>query len=92
MIYYGILSACLLAQLHILANSNRAGECLEPRDRRLDLKSHCVRKGWLALTQLPVVFLFGTKNGLAGLLLGRGPEKLNIFHRWSGRGVFHDHY
>lgn len=47
-------------------------------------------QGFLALAQLPVVFLFGTKNSIVSLLLGpgHGYEKLNYIHRWSGRGLF----
>jgi ferric-chelate reductase len=46
--------------------------------------------GFLALAQLPIVFLFATKNSLLSLLLGpgNGYEKLNYIHRWSGRGMF----
>jgi len=48
------------------------------------------RAGFLAIAQLPVVFLFATKNSLLSLLLGpgNGYEKLNYIHRWSGRGLF----
>lgn len=48
------------------------------------------RGGFLALAQLPVVFLFATKNSILSLLLGpgNGYEKLNYIHRWSGRGMF----
>ncbi|KAI0295169.1 iron reductase [Multifurca ochricompacta] len=48
------------------------------------------RAGFLALAQLPIVFLFATKNSLLSLLLGpgNGYEKLNYIHRWSGRGLF----
>ncbi|CAL1697507.1 unnamed protein product [Somion occarium] len=48
------------------------------------------RAGFLALAQLPVVFLFATKNSILSLLLGpgHGYEKLNYIHRWSGRGLF----
>ncbi|KAI8992723.1 iron reductase [Trametes punicea] len=48
------------------------------------------RAGFMALAQLPVVFLFGTKNSVLSLLLGpgHGYEKLNYIHRWAGRGLF----
>lgn len=44
----------------------------------------------MALAQLPIVFLFGTKNSVLSLLLGpgNGYERLNFIHRWSGRGMF----
>jgi ferric-chelate reductase len=46
--------------------------------------------GFMALAQLPVVFLFATKNSLFSLLLGpgHGYEQLNYIHRWSGRCMF----
>ncbi|KAH9041888.1 iron reductase [Lactarius deliciosus] len=48
------------------------------------------RAGFMALAQLPIVFLFATKNSILSLLLGpgHGYEKLNYVHRWSGRGMF----
>lgn len=48
------------------------------------------RAGRIALAQLPVVFLFATKNSILSLLLGpgRGYEKLNFVHKWAGRGIF----
>jgi ferric-chelate reductase len=44
----------------------------------------------MALAQLPVVFLFATKNSIVSLLLGpgNGYEKLNYIHRWSARCLF----
>lgn len=43
----------------------------------------------MALAQLPVVFLFATKNSVLSLFLGpgNGYEKLNYIHRWAGRGT-----
>ncbi|KAL4078073.1 iron reductase [Scleroderma citrinum] len=48
------------------------------------------RAGFLALAQLPVVFLFATKNSILSLLLGpgNGYEKLNYVHRMAGRLMF----
>ncbi|KAF9446921.1 hypothetical protein P691DRAFT_707681 [Macrolepiota fuliginosa MF-IS2] len=48
------------------------------------------RAGFMALAQLPVVFLFATKNSILSLLLGpgNGYERLNFVHRWAGRGMF----
>lgn len=42
----------------------------------------------MALAQFPLVFLLATKNNILASLLGRGYEKLNFLHRWSGRGIF----
>ncbi|KAH9935370.1 ferric reductase like transmembrane component-domain-containing protein [Fomitopsis serialis] len=47
-----------------------------------------VPAGWVAASQLPVVFILGTKNNLLGVLLGKGYEKLNYLHRFVGRFVF----
>ncbi|KAF8149317.1 hypothetical protein K438DRAFT_1988946 [Mycena galopus ATCC 62051] len=50
-----------------------------------------VRGNFLALAQLPPVFLFVSKNSsLPALLLGPGVEykKLNYIHRWSARFIF----
>ncbi|KAF6745042.1 ferric reductase-like transmembrane component/FAD binding protein [Ephemerocybe angulata] len=48
------------------------------------------RAGRIALAQLPIVFLFATKNSALSLLLGpgNGYEKLNLVHKWAGRGIF----
>src|SRR4051794_31381313 len=48
------------------------------------------RAGRIALAQLPIVFLFATKNSVLSLLLGpgNGYEKLNLVHKWAGRGIF----
>ncbi|KAJ3827208.1 iron reductase [Lentinula raphanica] len=45
---------------------------------------------FLALAQVPVVFLFSTKNSIVSLLLGpgHGYEKVDYIHRWSGRCLF----
>ncbi|KAL0060941.1 ferric-chelate reductase Frp1 [Marasmius tenuissimus] len=54
------------------------------------LQDNSNRAGFMAIAQLPVVFLFGTKNSILSFLLGpgHGYEKLNYIHRWSGRGIF----
>ena len=42
------------------------------------------------MAQLPIVFLFATKNSIIYVLLGPGVgyEKLNFLHRWSARVMF----
>jgi ferric-chelate reductase len=49
-----------------------------------------IHPGYLAIAQLPIVFLFATKNSVLSLLLGpgNGYEKLNWVHKWSGRLLF----
>ncbi|KAF8636062.1 hypothetical protein AX17_003827 [Amanita inopinata Kibby_2008] len=48
------------------------------------------RAGFLAIAQLPPLFLFATKNSILSFLLGpgKGYEKLNFIHRWAGRCLF----
>ncbi|CAE6495235.1 unnamed protein product [Rhizoctonia solani] len=52
------------------------------------LKSNANRAGFMALSLLTPTFLFASKNSPAALLLGKGYEKLNWVHRWSGRLLF----
>ncbi|GAA5998791.1 hypothetical protein JCM5350_002965 [Sporobolomyces pararoseus] len=42
------------------------------------------RTGYIALAQLPAVFLAATKNGI-GFLIGTSYEKINFLHRVAGR-------
>lgn len=43
----------------------------------------------MGVAQLPVVFLFASKNSVVSFLSpGHGYEKLNFIHRWAGRGLF----
>ncbi|KAJ8468284.1 hypothetical protein ONZ45_g17299 [Pleurotus djamor] len=48
------------------------------------------RAGFIAFAQIPIIFLFATKNSILSLLLGPGAgyEKLNFIHRWSSRTMF----
>jgi len=46
------------------------------------------RAGFMAVAQLPFVFLFATKNNPLSLVWQKGYEKLNFLHRWAGRGMF----
>ena len=46
------------------------------------------RAGFLAIAQLPPVFLFATKNSPLAIVLSSGYEKLNFLHRWCARGTF----
>lgn len=51
----------------------------------VDLFSSPSRLGWVAASQIPVIFILATKNNVLGTLIGMGYEKLNVFHRWAGR-------
>ncbi|KAI1792236.1 incomplete iron reductase [Ganoderma leucocontextum] len=44
-----------------------------------------IRAGFVAVSQIPVVIIFGTKNNLVGMLIGFGYERLNYIHRFAGR-------
>lgn len=55
-----------------------------------NLVDNANRAGFIAVAQLPVIFLFATKNSILSLLLGTGNgyEKLNFVHRWAGCVMF----
>ncbi|KAJ7069811.1 ferric reductase like transmembrane component-domain-containing protein [Mycena amicta] len=58
---------------------------------QVPLEENPNRAGFIALAQLPPVFLFAAKNSpLTNLLLGPGVDytKLNYVHRWAGRFLF----
>ncbi|KAF8628831.1 hypothetical protein AX17_005892 [Amanita inopinata Kibby_2008] len=42
---------------------------------------------WIAISQLPFVFVFASKNNVLGWLLGVGYQRLNYLHRYIGRLV-----
>lgn len=54
---------------------------------KLQIREYPNRPGFMSVAQLPVIFLFASKNGILSLLLGRGYEKLNFLHRWAGRAI-----
>ncbi|KZT71970.1 hypothetical protein DAEQUDRAFT_723603 [Daedalea quercina L-15889] len=45
------------------------------------------RFGYVAVSQMPVIYVMATKNNILGTLLGVGYEKLNYLHRYVGRLV-----
>ncbi|KAF7314253.1 Iron reductase [Mycena kentingensis (nom. inval.)] len=58
---------------------------------QVPLQENPNRAGFIALAQLPPVFLFAAKNSpLTNFLLGPGVDytKLNYVHRWAGRFLF----
>ena len=85
--YFAVALTCILSQVSLIEDPNRASEYTAPMGPDLRLPFH---PGFLALAQLPPVFLFATKNSIASLLLGPGAgyERLNFLHRWAGRGLF----
>ncbi|KAF9034815.1 iron reductase [Panaeolus papilionaceus] len=57
---------------------------------QVPLMTNSNRAGFIAIAQLPLVFLLGTKNSALSFLLGPGHgwERLNFLHRWSARAMF----
>ncbi|KAL2216955.1 putative metalloreductase [Thermoascus aurantiacus ATCC 26904] len=46
------------------------------------------RTGFVAIAQLPLVFLLAGKQNIIGLFTGLGYERLNWFHRWISRTLW----
>ncbi|KAJ7815032.1 hypothetical protein B0H14DRAFT_3878485 [Mycena olivaceomarginata] len=43
------------------------------------------RTGWIAISQLPLIILFASKNNLLAMMLGEGYSGVNFFHRFAAR-------
>ena len=43
------------------------------------------RTGFIAIAQLPLIFLLAGKNNIIGLFIGSSYERLNWLHRWASR-------
>ncbi|KAH7926604.1 hypothetical protein BV22DRAFT_344765 [Leucogyrophana mollusca] len=43
-----------------------------------------LRTGFVAMSQIPVVYVLATKNNVLGMFVGLGYEKLNYIHRFAG--------
>ncbi|KAF3921014.1 hypothetical protein ABW20_dc0110571 [Dactylellina cionopaga] len=46
------------------------------------------RCGWLAVSNLALVFLLAMKNNPIAFITGYSHERLNVLHRWAGRFVW----
>lgn len=46
------------------------------------------RAAWVSVTQLPLIYLLGSKVNLVSLVTGISYERLNWLHRWIGRTLF----
>lgn len=46
------------------------------------------RTGFIALSQLPLIFLLAGKNNIIGFLIGSSYERLSWLHRWTARILF----
>lgn len=57
---------------------------LNPRDQ-WQWENIGYRTGFIAVAQLPLIFLLAGKNNIIGLLIGSGYERLNWLHRWASR-------
>ncbi len=47
-----------------------------------------LRSGMLAISMIPFVYILAAKSNFISVLIGYGPEKLNVLHRWLGRSIF----
>ena len=47
-----------------------------------------MRTGWVAMSQIPIVIGLGVRANLFGLCVGKGYERLKVFHKIVGRVVF----
>ncbi|TFK47381.1 hypothetical protein OE88DRAFT_1811188 [Heliocybe sulcata] len=45
---------------------------------------HPIRAGFVAMSQIPLVYALATKNNAIGLVVGKSYEKLNFLHQWTG--------
>ena len=55
---------------------------------RADITVNTERAGWVAVSQIPVIFALGTKNNIIGALIGQGYERVRQIHRiilWVSR-------
>ncbi|KAF9239998.1 hypothetical protein BU15DRAFT_74226 [Melanogaster broomeanus] len=43
-----------------------------------------LRTGYVAMAQIPVVYVLGTKNNVLGMCVAMGYERLNYIHRFAG--------
>lgn len=50
-----------------------------------NLFTNSKRAGYVAMSQVPLVFALATKNNIIGMFAAVGYEKLNFFHRFVGR-------
>ncbi|PYH91918.1 hypothetical protein BO71DRAFT_331148 [Aspergillus ellipticus CBS 707.79] len=46
------------------------------------------RTGFIAIAQLPLIFLLAGRQNLIGILVGMSYEQLNWFHRWTARTLW----
>ncbi|KAB8218384.1 ferric reductase NAD binding domain-containing protein [Aspergillus novoparasiticus] len=46
------------------------------------------RTGFVAISQLPLIFLLAGRQNIIGLLVGMSYERLNWFHRWISRTLW----
>jgi ferric-chelate reductase len=84
--YLSTILSAIFSDSYLDVNPNRPGKYhLEWEAFVLIISSI----GMVAVAQLPLVFILGSKESVLPWLLGhgRGYEKLNILHRWVGRGI-----
>lgn len=47
-----------------------------------------VRPAFVGMTQVPVVIALGVRGNIIGQCVGKGYERLKVFHKFAGRLVF----
>ncbi|KAI0699734.1 iron reductase [Cerioporus squamosus] len=52
---------------------------------RTSIWTNPVRAAYVAISQIPVVYLLATKNNVLGVMLGTAYDKINYLHRFAGR-------
>lgn len=61
---------------------------------RLDLSDYYsfetigYRTGYIAVCQLPLIFLLSSKRNIVAALIGSSYERINYLHRWASRALF----
>ncbi|KAH0548575.1 hypothetical protein GP486_007881 [Trichoglossum hirsutum] len=60
---------------------------LDPRDE-WQYEDIAYRAGFIAICQLPLLFLLSAKTSVIGFLTGSSYERLNWLHRWAARCLF----
>ena len=47
-----------------------------------------MRTGWVAMSQVPIVVALGVRSNIVGMCVGKGYERLKVFHKIVGRVIF----
>ncbi|KAF5366283.1 hypothetical protein D9758_005694 [Tetrapyrgos nigripes] len=72
---------------HLCVMAVYLGAWIYPTFYKTNAFTDPVRFGWIAVAQIPWLFIFAAKNNLLSFILGAGYEKLNFMHRFVGRVI-----